>query len=191
MAMPVSPGTPNGWTVEMLATLPDDGNRYEIIGGELIVSPSPAPVHQRALKLLVMLLAPYAEEGRRAELFFAPADVIFTPRDVVEPDLFVVPHVEGPTPRRWDEFGPVFLVVEILSPSTEFNDRQRKLRLYQRERVPEYWIVSCDERLIERWRPGDERPEVLTETLTWHLFAERAPLVIDLVSFFARVHGER
>jgi Uma2 family endonuclease len=191
MAMPAPPRAPNSWTVEMLETLPDDGNRYEIIGGELIVSPSPVPHHQRAVKYLAALLLSYVEDGRHGELFFAPADVIFTPRDVVEPDLFVVPDVEGLTPRRWDEFGSLVLAIEVLSSSTEYNDRQRKLRLYRRERVPEYWIVSCEGRVVERWRPDDERPEVLTETLTWHPFAECEPLVIDLVAFFARVHRER
>lgn len=190
MSMPAHSHAPTGWTVDMLEALPDDGNRYEIIDGELIVSPSPGPVHQRALRLFTMLLVPYVDEGRRAELFFAPADVIFTPRDVVEPDILVVPHTAGPLPRRWEDVGRLLLAVEILSPSSEYNDRQRKLRLYRRERVPEYWIVSCDGRVVERWRPDDERPEVLAETLSWQPFEGHAPLEIDLVRVFARVHGE-
>lgn len=190
MPMPAHSHAPTGWTVDMLEGLPDDGNRYEIIGGELIVSPSPGPLHQRALKHLTMTLIPYVEDERHAELFFAPSDVIFTPRDVVEPDILVVPRSEGPLPRRWQDVGRLILAVEILSPSSEFNDRQRKLRLYRRERVPEYWIVSCDGRVVERWRPEDERPEVLTATLSWQPFEGRAPLEIDLVRLFARVHGE-
>ena len=65
-----------------------------------------------------------------------------------------------------------------------------KRRRYQREGVPEYWIVDVDARLVERWRPGDERPEVLTETLDWRPDAAHPPLVVDLAAYFARVADE-
>jgi Uma2 family endonuclease len=62
--------------------------------------------------------------------------------------------------------------------------------MYQDEHVPEYWIVDLDARLFERWRPGDTRPEVLTETLTWQPESDAPPLTIDLAEYFARVHGD-
>ena len=62
--------------------------------------------------------------------------------------------------------------------------------LFQRAGVPEYWIVDLDARLVERWRPGDERPEVLTERLRWQPDAATPPLEIDLSAFFAQVVGD-
>ena len=80
---------------------------------------------------------------------------------------FVVPI--GPDGRRganWTDIHALLLAVEILSPSTARADRQAKRRLHQRERVGEYWIVDLDARVVERWRPDDERPEIVTRTLT-------------------------
>ena len=77
----------------------------------------------------------------------------------------------------------------ILSPSTARADRHVKRRLYQRERVPEYWIVDVDARLIERWRPEDERPEILAEQLEWRPDPAHPPLTIDLPAYFRDVTG--
>jgi Uma2 family endonuclease len=81
--------------------------------------------------------------------------------------------------------------VEVLSPSTARADRTVKRRLFQRTGVSEYWIVDVDARLVKRWRPGDERPEVLTDSLTWQSDPAVEPLRVDLPAFFARVLGER
>ena len=78
----------------------------------------------------------------------------------------------------------MLLAIEVRSPSTAAVDQGRKRLLYQRERVPEYWIVDCDARCIERWRPADERPEVLTERISWQPDGARAPLVDELPEFF-------
>ena len=80
------------------------------------------------------------------------------------------------------------LAVEILSPSTARLDRQVKRRLYQRQGVPEYWIVDIDARLVERWRPADDRPEILTERLTWQPDPARPALGVDLGAYFAALH---
>ena len=79
------------------------------------------------------------------------------------------------------------LAVEILSPGTAGRDRGIKRRLYQQAEVPEYWIVDLDARLVERWRPGDERPEILSETLTWQPSESASPFELDLAGFFAEV----
>ena len=65
-----------------------------------------------------------------------------------------------------------------------------KRRRYQRAGVPEYWIVDADARTIDRWRPSDERPEVLSEALVWQPETDVAPLPIDLVQYFTEVHDE-
>ena len=76
----------------------------------------------------------------------------------------------------------------LLNPARA--DRVQKRRLYQRAGVPEYWMVDLDARVIERWRPDDERPELLDERLTWHPGGAGEPLVLDLPAFFAKVHRE-
>ncbi len=79
------------------------------------------------------------------------------------------------------------LAVEVLSTSTARYDRVTKWRVYQEQGVPEYWIVDLDARMVERWRPGDERPEVLTGRLTWRPVEGWEELAIDLVTLFRDV----
>lgn len=110
-------------------------------------------------------------------------------RRILWPDVFVAPLIEGRKPQSWEDVGTILLAVEILSPTTARADRHVKRGLYQRERVPEYWIVDVDARLIERWRPGDERPEILGEQLDWQPDPSHPPLVIDLPAYFRDVTG--
>ena len=187
MAMPAQP---TEWTVEMVRALPDDGNRYEIIDGELFVTPAPSLIHQRAILRLAYLLGPYLEEQRLGEVIISPADVMFGPRTMVEPDLFAIPLTSGPLPRAWEEVGRLLLTVEVLSPSTLRTDRSDKRELYQRKGVPEYWIIDVDGQRVERWRPNDASPETLTEALAWQPDRFIEPLVINLPKYFARVLGE-
>lgn len=188
MGMPAT--APKEWTYEMLESLPDDGNRYEIIDGELLVTPAPAWSHQDVLWNLCAVFDPYLRQFPFWHGLFAPADVVFDARNVVEPDLFVVPLVNGRKPRTLKEAGALLLAVEVLSPSSHRTDRTKKRLLYQRFEVPEYWIVDSEGRLIERWRPRDERPEIVTEVIEWRPSPDHPALRIDLVDFFARVHGE-
>ena len=81
----------------------------------------------------------------------------------------------------------MLLAVEILSPGTAIRDRGVKRRLYQREGVPEYWIVDLEARLIERWRPSDLRPEIAHETIEWTPAGATASHMIDLADYFADV----
>lgn len=74
----------------------------------------------------------------------------------------------------------------MLCPATARADRVRKRILYARQRIPEYWIVDVDARVVERWRPDDEQPDVLSERLESHSRAERDPLTIVLFEYFAR-----
>lgn len=186
MAMPAT----TRWTVDMVRALPNDGKRYEVIDGELFVTPAPTWSHQRAAFILGKLLSPYVDQHAIGDVLLAPAEVPVTADVKVEPDVFVVPLVGGRKPPSWQEAGRLLLVSEILSPSTARADRHVKRRLYQRERVPEYWIVDVDARLVERWRPDDERPEILAERLEWQPDPAHPPLVIDLVAYFRDVTGE-
>lgn len=172
----------------MARALPDDGKRYEVLDGELFVTPAPSADHQEAIMVLDRLLAPYVRQHGIGHLFLSPADIEFSPRRLVQPDLFVAPLVDGKRPRSWKQIHGLILAVETLSPSTARADRQVKSRIYMDEDVGEYWIVDLDARVFERWRKGERRPEILAESLGWQP-ANVPPLTVDLVSYFAEVLG--
>ena len=186
MAMPAT----TRWTAEMVRALPDDGKRYEVIDGELFVTPSPTLRHQEAVHEMSRRLAAYLDEHPVGRVFVSPADVTFADGSLTQPDVFVAPLLAGKRPSEWNEIKGLVLAVEVLSPSTARADRRVKLRLYQRHRVPEYWIVDVDARLIERWRADDERPEIVTDQLEWQPDPAHPPLVIDLPAYFRDVTGE-
>ncbi len=185
------PQTTHVWTPDEVRALPDDGRRYEVVLGELLVTPSPSFSHQEAVGQLFRLLSDYTERTGVGHVSMSPADIEPEEGALVQPDIFVGPLPEGRRPSSWADFSRLLLAVEVLSPSTARADRTVKRRLFQRSGVPEYWIVDVDARLVERWRPGDDRPEVLTESLTWQPDPAVEQLRVDLPAFFARVHGER
>ena len=106
------------WTADDLADLPDDGQRYEVIDGELFVTPAPSLRHQRAIFELARILADYVESEGIGDMIIAPADVRFSDARNVQPDVFVMPLVDGRRPRRFEDAGRLLLAVEVLSPST-------------------------------------------------------------------------
>lgn len=175
------------WTVADLEHLPDDGNRYEVIDGELLVTPAPNLDHQEAIARLHLLLAPYVAEHRCGHVVFAPADVTFSPRRGVQPDLFVVPLVDGRRPKRYADAARLLLAVEVLSPSTARADRVKKRRVYSEEAVGEYWIVDLDARVIERSTRSSEGVEVLADRLEWQPEGASVPLVIEVERYFDEV----
>jgi Uma2 family endonuclease len=180
---------PRRWTAAEVQALPEEpGKRFECVDGALLVSRSPSRAHQIALALLMTALTDYARRDNRALVLPAPLDYVLDPFTVVQPDITVVPTPAGRAPRRDEESEPPVLFVEVLSPGTARYDRVVKRSRYQREGV-EYWIVDVEARLIERWT-ADERPEVLTERLTWRLGGHPDEFVLDVPGYFARVHGE-
>ena len=176
------------WTAAMVRALPDDGNRYEVVDGELLVTPAPSRTHQRAAFELAKLLDRFVGEVGLGEVLLSPADIELDPHGLVQPDVFVQGLVDGRRPREWNVGAPLLLAVEVLSPRTAKADRTTKRRRCQRAGVPEYWIVDLDARIVERWRPGDERPEVLADTIQWRP-GGAGELAIALPPLFARIHG--
>jgi Uma2 family endonuclease len=178
------------WTREMVLALPEDGNRYELFDGELLVSPAPGLRHQWAITLLLEKLWPYVRANRVGQVLTSPADLDLGGEQLSQPDFFVLPWL----PRNrssWREVPNPILVVEVLSPGTARSDRVVKRPRFQRAGIPEYWIVDLDARLIERWRPQDLRPEILDETLEWHPPGAPSPLVIGLPQLFAEIDGDQ
>jgi Uma2 family endonuclease len=160
MAMPHPSG---GWTVADALALPDDGKRYEVVDGELLVTPAPSYTHQRAVGAMYRRLFDYVEVHRVGVALTSPADIALDDRTLVQPDVFVAPCRDGEPPHSWQDIENLVLAVEVLSPSTARADRQIKRHRYQRHGVTEYWIVDCDGRLVERWRPADDRPELVLD----------------------------
>ena len=178
------------WTRQSVLDLPSDGNRYELIDGHLLVSPTPRPLHQLSITQLFRLLDAYVVTHGLGLVMPLAADLEVEQGQLNQPDLFVLPP--GPHFERWEDAPRPLLVVEVLSSSTARYDRGLKRRFYQRARIPEYWIVDLDGRVIERWRPGDERPEVASEWLQWQPESAIPPLELDLEDFFDEAGtGER
>ena len=166
--------------------MPDDGNRYEAIEGDLYMTPAPSIQHHRLTRALYEALKPLLTAPRRGELFWAPVGVEFpSTGEGVQPDLFFVSDEHRSRIGEHGIVGAPDLVVEILSPSTASHDRGIKRRLYERQGVGEYWIVDPDENVVDVWRFGEEPAhERFTETLPVRLGAERVG-VIDLEAVFA------
>jgi Uma2 family endonuclease len=155
-------------TRAMLRDIPEDGNRYELVRGELLVTPAPRPLHELVASRLYQALYRYVEEqglphylvGSRSELSWGDDDT------EVQPDMFVVP-LEEFRALDWERLRHPLLVVEVLSPSTGRHDRFTKRAEYQRRGVPLYWIVDPDQRQAEVWTPTDQFPIVTRERLEW------------------------
>lgn len=187
MAYAIRMPTETQWTADRVYALPDDGLRREVLDGELAVTPAPSLAHQGVAGALFALLREYCKRHGFGEALFSPADIEFSPRRLVQPDVFVVPRVDGKLPRQWSEVKRLLLAVEVLSPTTARHDRGKKRHIYQAEGVGEYWIVDLDARCVERWRPEDTRPEVVHEVLEWRPEGGEEALVVDL----GRLFGEQ
>lgn len=180
------PAQDTHWTVEMVRALPDDGKRYEVLDGVLLVSPSPSLRHQRAVGLLFTILDAYTRTHSIGETMMSPADIELSPTRLVQPDLFVIP-ADIHAVATWQDVTRLLLVAEVLSPFTARADRMEKRTAYQDKGVPEYWVVDLDARVFERWHSSDRRPQLLSDVLDWQPVAAAPPLTIDLVQYFADV----
>lgn len=129
--------TAGEWTVDMLRDLPDDGRRYELLDGVLLVSPAPAPRHQLAAANLFELLNEARPAGHR--VFFAPVDWQPDERTSLEPDLLIISR------DAYHETGTIdtpVAVLEITSPSTARIDRTAKMDRYAQGGIAQYWVVD-------------------------------------------------
>ncbi|MBP7148087.1 MAG: Uma2 family endonuclease [Acidobacteria bacterium] len=133
------------------AALPDDGQRYQLLEGELVMTPSPNAWHQQILRELEFRLLAHVKERGLGELFFAPLDVVLDDHNVVQPDIFFVSNERAGVRQDGRILGAPDVCVEILSRGTERVDRVRKLDLYARFGVGHYWIVDPRPRTIEEY----------------------------------------
>ena len=160
------------WTYAEFARLPSEGStRYEVIDGELVVTPAPALHHQGIVTHLVWLLYGFVRENDLGKVFASPVDVLFAEGDYLEPDIVFVARGRSDVLTDRGVEGPPDLVVEVTSPSTAARDRGIKLERYRLYGVAEYWVVDADQRMVEVWKLAEGASESVTlgpeDTLRW------------------------
>lgn len=164
------------WTYDDYAALPEDGKRYEVIEGELLMTPAPNFRHRDIVLWLGFLLRGHVLEHGGGRVAIAPADVVLSEINVVQPDLLFIAHADGDRITEANLQGAPSLAVEVLSDARR--DRVLKRRLYEQFGVKEYWIVDPDAERVEVYR-WTEEPRLLQagDTLATDLLPG---LVIDV-----------
>ena len=181
------------WTTANVRALMDESRpwpRYELIAGELVVTPAPGSRHQLIVAEIYRLVADYVDREQIGVTFMSPADLELVTDTITQPDVFVVPAAAPGTliaTERWEFVKSLLLAVEALSPSSLRTDRVEKRELYLSAGVPDYWVIDSDAHVIERWTPAHETPELVRDTLRWHPHAAAAPLSLDVAALFAAV----
>ncbi len=185
MSMPALERPPRKWTEEEFYAARDaapTGERWELVDGEVLVTPSPNLRHQDATFQLAMRLHEYVQAQRLGKVFVAPLDVRLEPGLVTQPDVLVAPFGGAESEKA---IARLLLAVETLSPSSARHDRLVKRPQYQRNKVPEYWILDAESEMIERWQPHDQRPAMIADRIVWHPEGATEPFTLDLPPFFA------
>lgn len=135
-------------TYDDYARMPE-GERYELLEGDLQLTPAPSPRHQLVAQRIELALIHHVEGNGLGQVLDAPIDVVLSHTNVVQPDiLFIRSDRLGIIGEKYIQ-GPPDLIVEVLSPSTRERDLVTKRRLYARFGVRELWLVDPDARTIE------------------------------------------
>ena len=146
------PPLQGNWTYDDYAQLPDNGMRYEVIKGELYMSPAPSPKHQRIILKLAIALSQFVQSDQLGEIFQSPIDVKMPDiagAGVVQPDLLFITGERLNIVQETLIEGVPDLIVEVLSPGNPLHDRRVKFELYAQAGVREYWMVDPDARTVE------------------------------------------
>ena len=170
----------------MVRQLPDDGNRYEVVYGELLVTPAPRPWHEILFGRLMFEIGMYLRREPVGIVLGSRADISWAPDVLVQPDVFVVPLAQART-LDWTRYQDLLLIAEILSPSSARNDRFLKRRRYQEAGIPVYWIVDGDRRQVEVWTPEARFPHMERERLVWHPVGAVEAFTLELAELFRAV----
>jgi Uma2 family endonuclease len=169
------------WTLDELHRLPDDGNKYELVHGNLFVTPPPDVQHELILAKVARILDAYVAEHGLGYVY-RPRSVIRALRSEVEPDLMVrLPHPRKD--RRWERQPVPVLVVECISPSTRRRDHEQKRSFYMEIGVPDYWIIDPGTASITVVR-ADGSETMSTDRVNWHPAGASRPLVVEVAELF-------
>lgn len=192
MAMPAI--AKHGWTIDEVEQLmeerPGYTPRYELVAGELLVTPAPSLRHQRIVLELALRLREYVKRHRLGETVISPSTVSLTPDSRLEPDVYVVPTRSGRMLRSTEVVTQLLLAAEVLSPSSARHDRFTKRRFFQMHQVPDYWVVDGEAEAFEIWHPGDERAALIDDRLVWQPEGALEPFELDVRTFFESVADE-
>jgi len=157
------------YTYEDYLSIPEGtSERYEIVDGELFVTPAPRFRHQQVVMNLAYLLSGLAREHGLGEVV-GPLTVRLADDTVTEPDLVFLRSDRLGIIEQGRIHGTPDLVVEVLSPSNRDYDRTLKRRRYMASGLPELWILDADEHTIEVWQPGAAEPETPRDVVTWRV----------------------
>ncbi|MEM1096544.1 MAG: Uma2 family endonuclease [Bacteroidota bacterium] len=148
--------TPIRLTYEDYCVLPEDGKRYEIIDGDLFMSPAPSFWHQRYLVRILTSISTYLELHPIGEAVVAPLDVILDDENIVQPDLVFISQAKAHLIAKRGLEGAPDLIVEVLSPSNRRRDEVVKRALYEKHGVEEYWMVDSEADTVRIYRLTDD-----------------------------------
>lgn len=163
-----------------------EGNRYEIIEGELFMTPSPRTVHQRLIVKLFQLINDFVKKGKLGEVFIAPYDVILSKYDIVQPDIIFVSKENARIVTELNIQGTPDLVVEILSPSNKEIDLLLKKKLYAASGIKEYWITDPAKKSVKLFHLGKKGYEEVKTGNTLKSLVLKG-LEIDISGIFENV----
>jgi Uma2 family endonuclease len=180
------------WTTADVRALMNESRhwpRYELIAGELQVTPAPGSLHQFAVQEIALLLGNHLRVEPVGAVLTSPADLELVPGTIVQPDVFVIAAdtVIAGDRLEWTDVRSLLLAVEVLSAASGRTDRVVKRDYYMDAGVAEYWIVDLDARVIERWTPEQSSPTIERDRLTWN--PGSTPLVVDVAALFRRIDG--
>ncbi len=179
MAMPV---IARRFTVDEVMSWPDDGNRYELVDGVLLVTPAPMPPHQVVGYRLATALG--ALLPRAPDLHVAtPGAILIRPGIKMEPDILVFRHPG--VPKRWEEVREHLLAVEVWSPSSIVYDRDIKRDALLQIGVLEVWLVDLEARRVLVSRKGEAVDVPYRRDLPWQVPGATQPHMVDLREIFA------
>jgi Uma2 family endonuclease len=144
------------FTYEDYLLFPEDGKRHELIDGEHFMTPAPNTKHQEISRNLLLVIGIFLENHPIGKIFDAPYDVLLSDLDVVQPDLLFISSGRSSIITEKNVQGPPDLVIEILSDSTRKTDEVIKRKLYERNGIPEYWIVDPELETVKIYRMSDQ-----------------------------------
>ena len=169
------------WTLEQLHRLPDDGNKYELVRGELFVTPAPSEDHEAILAHLSRAIDGFVARYSLGVVYHPRAVMRFDGSEV-EPDLMVRQPRRRPA-KDWDNAPVPLLVVEVLSGATRRRDRMQKRDLYLDAGVGEYWIVDPEQRCVHVIARGVS-DRVVTDVIRWHPAGAEDSLDVSVAVLF-------
>ncbi|MBI5305829.1 MAG: Uma2 family endonuclease [Chloroflexi bacterium] len=159
MASATPPRVKTRITYEEYRALPENGNRLQVVNGELIMTAAPFIGHQRVSGNLQFILESHVRANKWGRVLAAPVEVYLSEDNFLQPDLVCVSHARHEIITEKNIVGAPDLIVEILSPSTARTDRVTKAKIYARYRVLHYWIVDPVALTLEafEWADGAYR----------------------------------